>query len=127
MAWFKGDDKSHQNAKHLAVGLVGSGLYWRMVSWSSDHETDGEVPAHIIPTLSPELSPKKRAELLQAMVDAVFGNSGHGMLEVKLKGPKGEPLVFKVHDYLDYNPSREQLETKRQAERDRIASKRGGK
>lgn len=126
MAWFKGDDKSHQNPKHLSVGLMGSGLYWRMVSWSSDHETDGEVPAHVVPTLSPELSPKRRTALLQCMVDAVYGNSGYGMLEVKCRGSRGEALTYRVHDYLDYNPSHAQLEAKREAERQRIATKRGG-
>lgn len=124
MAWFRGDDKSHQNPKHLSVGLLGSGLYWRMVSWSSDHETDGEIPAHVVPTLSPELSPKKRCDLLQSMVDAVYGNSAYGMLEVKQKGPKGEALTYLIHDYLVYNPSRSQLETKRETERQRVADRR---
>lgn len=124
MAWFKGDDKSHQNPKHLAVGLLGSGLYWRMVSWSSEHETDGEVPAHIIPTLSPELSPKSRTALLQAMVDAVYGKSAYGLLEVKVRGPRGEALAYIIHDYLGHNPSHAQLEAKRETERQRIAGKR---
>lgn len=124
MTWFKGDDKSHQNPKHLAVGLVGSGLYFRMVSWSCDHETDGEVPAHVVPTLSPELSPKRRTDLLQAMVDAVYGNSAFGMLEVKERGPKGQAVTYKIHDFMAYNKSHAELEARRETEKQRQADRR---
>lgn len=118
MAWFRGDDRSHNNRKLLAVGLDGTGLHWNAVSWCASEETDGKLPAEVVPTLSAKLSVSRRKALCQSMVD-------NGLWIVIDKGPNGEPLEYEVNDFLEYNPSHEQLEAKREAERLRIAAKRG--
>lgn len=110
MGWWKGDDKSHTNPKLLAVGLGGTALFFRMVSWAAEHETDGRVPAHIIPSLSPELSERARRALLVSMVEARYGASGDGLLEVV-----GD--VYLIHDYLDANPTHAELEARREQRR----------
>lgn len=117
MAWWKGDDRSHSNSKLLAAGLEASGLYWRLVSWSAANESDGRVPGHVIPTLAPGVTPARVEKLLKVLCSTSCGAD--------------EPLVhrtfddgYSVHDYLDYNPSREQCERKRAAERARLAGKR---
>lgn len=116
MAWFRGDDKSHNNRKLLAVGLVGTGLHWRAVSWCASEESDGLVPAAVVPSLSPELSTRARSTLIAKMIAAGLwvaeGANGSG------------PSAYRINDYLTYNPSHEQLEAKRTAERSRLTGKR---
>lgn len=100
MAWWKGDDRSHTNAKLLAAGLDGTGLYFRMVSWSASNETDGKVPSHVIPMLAPGIPPKQIAKLLEKLTKKVG---------------KSSPLLkknresFEINDYLEYNPSAAQI------------------
>jgi hypothetical protein len=118
MAWFRGDDRSHNNKKLLAVKLAGTGLHWNAVSWSASEEMDGKLPAEVVPSLSAELSPVARKKLCQTMVD-------NGLWVVIDKGPSGEPLLYEIHDFLEYNPSRADLEEKRERERARLAGKRG--
>lgn len=117
MAWFRGDDKSHNNRKLLAVGLVGTGLHWRAVSWCASEETDGRLPTAVVPSLSSELTPKARKALIARMV-------AEG-LWIEAAGTNGSCSAYLVNDFLAYNPSHEQLEAKRMAERKRLAGKRG--
>lgn len=118
MTWFKGDDKSHSNRKLLAVGLDGTGLHWNAVSWCSMEETDGKLPVEVVPSLSSKVSPAARKKLCQAMVD-------NGLWVVIDKGPNGEALEYEINDFLVYNPSHAKLEAKREAEKLRIAGRRG--
>jgi hypothetical protein len=117
MGWWKGDDKSHSNSKHLAAGLEATGLYWRMMSWSAAHENDGRIPPQVIPTLAPGVTTSRLKKILSALCSVAPGEEN--------------PLIhrtfddgYEIHDYLDYNPSHEDQERKRAVERDRIASKR---
>jgi hypothetical protein len=123
VAWFRGDDKSHSNPKLLAVELVGTGLYWRAVSWCADHETDGRLPASVVPSLSPELSAAVRKRLAKAMCSPLA--PGRDPLWEVETDDDTAALAYWIHDYLVFNPSHEQLENKRQAEKTRIANKRG--
>lgn len=105
------------NHKLLSVGLEGTGLYFRAISWCAKKETDGKIPKGVIPSLTPELSAAARKKLIENMTNA------------EMQGTR-DPLwsengvAFIIHDYLKYNPTHEQLEAKREAERLRIQSKR---
>ena len=112
MTWWKGDDKSHTNSKLRQVGCIGAGLHFFAISWCASEETDGIVPEAVVPMLAPELTPKAR----KALVDSLIGAG--------LWKRVGESS-FEVNDYLDYNPSHQSLEKRREAERKRIADRRG--
>ena len=114
MPWWKGDDQAHNNAKLLAVGLVGFGLHFKATSWCSSELTDGMVPASVLPSLSPELSPAARKSLIALMVTSGLW-----------RDVNGDGSVYEINDYLSYNPSRDCVLAKRKAERDRLATKRG--
>lgn len=116
MAWWRGDDKSHNNHKLLAVGLAGTGLFFRAVSWCSSEETDGRVPVAVWPSLSPTLSPKARTQLVRSMVDV-------GLL-IPEEDSGATVIAHWLNDYLEYNPSADQLASKRETERKRIGAKR---
>lgn len=111
MAWWKGDDKSHTNPKLRMAECEGAGLHFFAISWSASTETDGKVPAHVVPMLSPELSAKRRAAVVKRLVDAGLWH------EIK----EG----YQINDYLKYNPSHAQLEARREQERQRLAARRG--
>ncbi len=109
MVWGKMDDKFHRNRKVRELRLKKGGrealgvwsFWW---SWClDDPELTGVVPAC-------ELSAgdEKAAKLL---------------VEVGLWDEVDEGYRF--HDFHDYNPTREQLDRKREADRTRVASKRG--
>lgn len=118
MAWWRGDDRSHGNSKLLAVGLDGTGLYFRMVSWCSAHESDGRIPEHVIPTLCPGLGKSAIQTIIRKLLTKFQGESA-ALLEKTDEG-------FFIRDYLDYNPSHAYLEGRREKERQRIEGKRAG-
>lgn len=99
MTWFKGDDKSHQNAKLLSVGLAGTGLHWRAVSWCASEGTNGRVPSFAIPALSPTLSPKARAAMVARMTGAA--------LWIAEEDAAGDVVAYWINDFLEYNPPNE--------------------
>ena len=109
MSWFCLDDKSAFHAKVVAVGNAAWGSLVRMGAWSMDHLSDGVVPMAVVRLLA---TPKELAALLSV-----------GFLSELKDG-------YLIHDFLDYNPSRAEVEalraTKQGAGR-RGAAKRWGR
>ena len=109
MAWAKLDDRFHSHPKALQAWErepAAVGLYALALSWVAAHETDGRVPSEWINRQVPVQLDRDR--LTETLTEA-------GLLE-----PNGEGWL--IHDYLDYNPSREQAQAKREAD---AARKRG--
>jgi hypothetical protein len=79
------------------------------ITYSSRHETDGLIDIDWLEEKLPK--PAEREAVVRVLVDCAL-----------LEPVDGES--FKVHDYTDFNPSREQLESKRKrdAERKRLHS-----
>jgi hypothetical protein len=50
--FFPVDDRFHSHPKTAAVSLAAIGLWALAGSWANEHLTDGDVPAHMIPSLS---------------------------------------------------------------------------
>lgn len=106
MAWARFDDRFHGNPKVLGVWHTcpeAIGLYVMSVTYCSQQETDGEVPDWFIQTLV--ASKAQRSKLTGALENA------------GLFSPT--PAGFEINDYLDFNPSKAQLEAKRQAQKER--------
>lgn len=90
MSWFRIDDKSAFHRKVTDAGNEAWGALCRAGAWSSDHLTDGRVPWSVALTIAP----KKIWERLFAA----------GLCE-RLEGTTD----FLIHDFLDWNPSKEQV------------------
>jgi hypothetical protein len=97
MSWVKVDDQSTFNEKVLALGNEGWGALVRLTTWSSAQLSDGVVPRPVA--------------LLIAGSDDVIGRMvAAGMLEV-------DDDAYRIVSYLKYNPSREEVEGRREQER----------
>lgn len=106
MAWARFDDRFHGNPKVMGVWQTcpeAIGLYVMSVTYCSQHETDGLVHDWFLQTLEPKRS--KRNRLTSALLNA-------GMFEEHSAG-------FLINDYLEFNPSKADLEARREAERTR--------
>lgn len=109
MTWVKFDDQATFHAKVIQAGNEVAGAWFRMTCWCSAHLTDGFLPEHVANLIA------GRAEVVREAVAA-------GLLD---EAPGG----VRVHDYLDHNPSRDEVLKRREAERSRKSSegKRGGR
>lgn len=107
MAWGRVDDHHYRHPKVLELSdehrKGALALFWLTISWCNDHLTDGRVPAGAV-------------RLLGGTVDEVAELIRVGLWEDAAPG-------YVVHDYLDFNKSREQVE--REREQRRIAGRAG--
>lgn len=97
MTWLKIDDAFGAHPKIMLAGNEAVGLWVRCASWSSAHLTDGFVPEAVVLMYG-----SKR--LAQRLVDA-------RLFEPRSVGPDGPG--YAVHDFLIYNPSRNEVESER--------------
>lgn len=103
MPWFKLDDGFYDNPKVNRAGNCAVGLWVRAATWSAKHLTDGHIPASVMRGLGTVA----QAAQLEAMRMVVLVD--------------GEYII---PDWLDYNPSAEQVRAERKAARERQAKKR---
>jgi len=92
VTWLKVDDKFHGHPKVLSAGTPVLGLWVRAASWAAAYETDGLVPTDVMRGFG---RPRDAAALVEA-----------GLWVPCASG-------FWLHDFLKYNPSKEQLEAER--------------
>lgn len=106
MPWFRLDDSFHSHPKVIAAGNEAVGLYVRCGTYAAQHLTDGFVGKPIVLLYGSEA-------LAARLVDAALWNRTRG--------------GWNIHDYLDYNPSRETVERERKAAAERQRRSREGK
>jgi hypothetical protein len=97
MTWARVDDRFFSHPKVVGTSLAARGLWITALSWSSSMETDGRIPASVLQVFSPYDPDPLTNELV-----------ARGLWERTEDG-------FRVHDFLDWNPSRETLTARRQA------------
>lgn len=100
MPWANLDDTFESHRKIDAASLEAIGLYARSLSFCARYLTNGKVDQTWLERVVPK--PQRLQKLLDELVaTGLFEPNGNG---------------FAVHDYLDYNPSREDvLERRRKA------------
>lgn len=100
MTWVKIDDNFPDHPR--VVGLSDSAFRTHIAGlcYSARYLTDGSIPSSALRSIGPR---KAATELEKA---GLWQRSDHGWL---------------IRDYLDYNPSRESVEGKREAARERMA------
>jgi hypothetical protein len=104
MPWFKVDDQLAFHPKAIAAGNAALGLWVRAGSWCAAHVTQGALPTHMVRTLGAQ---RRDAEKL---------------VSVGLWTRTEEGYEFK--DWADYQPTKEQVEARREADRLRQSRRR---
>lgn len=99
MTWVKLDDGFWSDPAIDRVGNEAAGVYARMLSYCGQHLTDGHVPATAAKFISP------RGRPLDALIEA-------GLIE-----PNGDGYL--IPKFLDYNPSKAQVEDRRRRDAER--------
>jgi len=99
MAWVRIDDSYGRNPKILSAGPLCRDLYILALCWCNNQLSDGYIPASILYTLSPGL----RA------ADKVAGRLVELGLWHKVDGG------YYIHDYTEYQPTKEQVMAQRRA------------
>ncbi|MFI0469272.1 hypothetical protein ACH347_34800 [Saccharopolyspora sp. 5N102] len=105
MTWFKVDDTLHSHTKAMRAGDAAMGLWVLAGSWASNQLTDGWVPAYAARRLSSNAD-----ELAATLVRVGLWVPGEH---------EGEPGWW-FHSWQEYQPSREDVETKRADARERM-------
>lgn len=98
MTWFRLDDSFYSHPKVLKAGNEAVGLYVRCGTYAAAHVTDGFVDRSVVTLYGSEA-------LAARLVDAGLWHRTRG--------------GWNIHDYLDYNPSREAVEKERKAKAER--------
>jgi hypothetical protein len=112
MAWIKLDDQWMEHPKIVTVGRDARDVWLASITWCAKYLTDGYFPKNLLPTLA-----------TMAGVDVAncqtFANDLVDVCLWELEGNK-----YLVHDYLKYNPTKEQAIATREARKE--AGKIGG-
>lgn len=95
MPWANLDDGYPDHPKVIRLSDAAFRLHTSAVCHCAKYLTDGHVAAVKVPTLVPRYRPRTLTELVDA---GLWAREGDG---------------FAVHDYLDWNRSREQVEAER--------------
>jgi hypothetical protein len=96
MPWIKVDDQIAHHPKFMAAGAAASWLWVCGQSYCARYLTDGFVPESALPTLGNVTNPKAHAQTLVRV----------GLWEPTEGG-------YRVHDYLQFQPSRADVEERR--------------
>jgi hypothetical protein len=112
MSWVKLDDQWMDHPKIIMAGRDARDMWLASITWCSKHLTDGYFPVDLLPSLA-----------VAAGVDVANCQTfATRLLEVGLWDASGTD--YTVHDYLDYNPSKEQALATREARKE--AGRAGG-
>lgn len=106
MAWVRLDDAFPDNPKVVRAGDAAAWLFVCGLTWCNRQRTDGRIPQAQVPKLTGHGQPRKLARALVA--EDLWHEPGHDCDRCE-PCPEGEYLV---HDYLQYQPSRAEIEAK---------------
>lgn len=106
MTWFKVDDHLHSHRKAMRAGTEAMGLWVLAGSWSAAEESDGWVPDYVLG----RLVGAQGVALADQLVTAGLWETG------TVDGEDG----YRFREWEDYQPTRAQLEAKREQARERM-------
>jgi hypothetical protein len=114
MTWSRFDDAA---PKHPKAGMAGNeawGLWAAAVMYCNRYLTDGFVPTAALARecLPVPITPSKAKKLAEQLCEARLRPEDPGLFE-RVEGG------YRVHDFLDWNPSKAEVESKRKADRER--------
>lgn len=100
ITWFKIDDAFYSHPKVIAAGNAAVGLFVRLGAYSSQHLTNGVIPARIVHSFGTN----RERKALETVGLIVRENSGD----------------YRIPDFLDYNPSAAKVQADRAATAERV-------
>lgn len=107
MAWVRLDDKMPLSPKLRAVGMPAFGLHVLAICWSAHQEDDGKIYDADLDWLAPMYGVTEWRPLADSLVSAaVWARDG------RIKG-------YRIQGFLDYNPSKADLDERRKKDRER--------
>lgn len=104
MSWVKIDDQFPYHRKVIAAGLEGRALYITALCYTAHQLTDGFIPESVMPVL----------EVLSGVANVK--QTASKLLDVCLWDACENGYM--IHDYLDYNPTKEEVIKTREARKD---------
>lgn len=100
MKFFQGESRLYTNPKLIGLSPPAFKLMVFSWGWAADHETDGHIPDTVLPILG------ARTRTIRELVDAgLWHRNGTGHV---------------IHDWLDHQPSKAQLDERRRQVSDRV-------
>jgi hypothetical protein len=129
MGWIRVSDDFYDNDKMFAAGSIGRDLYWHGMAFCNRNLTDGLIPRRRALTMvdfsdaavligaggvdGQDCAPIAVERCLEA---GLWHEDGHDCPSCVQPGPRH----YIIHDYLKYQPSREQVESKRDEAKERM-------
>jgi hypothetical protein len=111
MAWVRLDDKRATNSKLRSAGFAARGLDEAAICWSSHEEDDGFISDDDVEMLASLHHCQDWEGLVQTLVDV-----GRWKTDRRRRG-------YVIQGFLEFNPSRADLEARREKDRDRKRSR----
>ena len=116
MSWVKLDDKRAMNGKLRRAGLAARGLDEAAICWVAHQEDDGLISVDDVEMLATTHGCRKPGPIIKALVAV-------GRWE-EVTDLDGRVTAYSIKDFLEYNPSRAQLEAQRKQKQE--AGRKGG-
>ena len=113
MTWIRVSDDFYDNPKIMEVGAQAVGLWVAAMGWCNRNRTDGVIPRM---RLRPLLTGVEDETLLRLVDVGLLHGDGHDCPNC-VKPPLGS---YVVHDYLHYQDSRQKIEAKVAATKERV-------
>jgi hypothetical protein len=122
MTWTKLDDAAPQHPKAKAAGNEAWCLWVAATVYSNRYLTDGVVSLGVLATecLPQPISLAKAKKLAEALCDVKQRPDGHGLFE------RIDKQFYRIHDFAQYNPTKAEVEARREVDRQRKRGGRGG-
>lgn len=117
MPYLNKDDEFPEHPKIDALSDGAYRLHDSGLHYCAKNLTDGLIPERKVSRLKPEFKPSQLAELIDS---DVWHHGGEGCNTEHC--PKGEAGTYVVHDYLEWNKSKEWWEQKRRTDAERLAN-----
>src|SRR5262245_12695742 len=110
--WARLDDAILDNPKIIAAGPLGFALHVAAITWCARNLTDGFIPKPKVGTLlglpSLQVSETTKVRVLHTLTADDLASD---LVRLNLWHDRGDQ--YEVHDYLVYNPSRDQVLARR--------------
>lgn len=116
MPWFAVGDSTYDHPKALAAGNAAIGLWLRCGAYASAHLTDGVIPGAVA-------SKSGTGTQVRKLLDAGLWHAARHNCP---RCPQVREGDYVMHDYLDANPSRQQVQERRRRAAEKKRQQRGG-
>jgi hypothetical protein len=116
MTWVKLDDKLTTHPKWVGLSLQSKSLWFHTAVWAGAHNTDGQIPDHVLPLLGFQSS--LTAAEVQPAID--------GLIRARMwrRVAKSRGGGCEICNWLDYQPSKVQVQAKHEADDNKAERKR---